>query len=472
MDTTTAYSTSFAALPRQKALAIWSTHQVAVAFIIIAFFSVGLATGMQPFSPITVVLAVILVLDLLVIHRMSVWQVLAIRFGFLLLQATGKAEATISPLTVDTTVGLLDLPGADGKHMHLYEIVNTEYAGSCFIWDEAHTQATASLHLLGLNAELSGADHVNTLAKAFSAALRSLADQDDVIRVTVQSRSLRHPLTPRVSEAGDVSFASEDIRTVETQLIAMPLRHDYVVTITIRPRVATAHEVSVQLNHRVEQFTASLLPAGIKPYSIHWLSVAELRGLMKTMTDPHAALLLDDSGGLPDTIPVASSWRAHGSYMQIGSTLARTYWIDQWPRDAVPVGWITQITASLNVQFIFTQVFRSRNHHDAKNSVERQLNETDTMRAFTARLGRQADRKTDEEIIQLDQHLRDIEKDNSDVQFQGFLTVLAGSVDELEANCRTVNAAKGDLLHFDTMINQQLTRFNGAYPLGLEGSNA
>jgi hypothetical protein len=468
------YSSSFVPVPRQKVVAFWSMHQVIIGLATITIYVLRLVNGTQFISMSTLILGSILVLDLINIRNLSIWQYIGIQLGFVVLQATGKSKATISPLTVDTTVADFDIPGNEGQTT-MHKIINTEYDGACFIWDSALGQATATLWFRGISAQLASAGQLNQLATKFSAALSVLAEKPDVVRVTFQPRSLMKP-TPVSSDDVD-TFVDEDIHTVETAMIPSAPIHDYIATITVNPLKTKADlpssskpsDISRLLSVRVEELAQTLQAAGIDSTSLKWVNMQEMRGLIKTMVEPNAYSLLDEEGRLPDDVPLALSWRVHPTYMEAGSMYARTRWIDHMPKDRVASGWLDRITASPDIQVILTQVFRSRDEKHAKKSVEGQLNETSTMMRMNNKLGRLPDQKTVNEVEQLTQQLRDISKDNGDIQFKTFVTILSPSLSQLDEDCRTFDARCADLIHLDPMRNQQLARFTGTLPLGLEG---
>jgi hypothetical protein len=474
------YSTSFARVPRQKALAFWSTHQVAVAFALIALFSLNLLAGRSPFSPFTLALCLVMAADLLVIRGLSIWQIIGTRLGFALLSATGRARSTVSPLTVGATVGLLDIPGNDGS-VDLYRIVNTAYEGACYVWDAAKGEATACIRVRGLDAQLASFSRLSSLSAQFSAAVATLRDKGDVTRVVIQSRALHAPVRPSGDGPADSgSLADRDIRYVEESVLSMPFEHDHVVTITVDPSKAqgesaarsTPADVSRLLSARVEELMGSLSGTGVDEAAAwKWLNMQQLRGLMKTLIDPTATALLDAKGRLPDDIPLALSWHAHATWMEVGPLFARTRWIDRWPDGKNPVfpSWLSNVTSATMTPMVLTQVFRARDEHTAKKQVTGQLHETETMSGINRRLGRSDDKRTVAEAARLDEHLADIANDGGDIEFQGFVTIFADSRDRLDAACSRFDGRTSKWIHMDAMRDQQLARFNGVWPLGLEG---
>lgn len=469
------YSASFARLPRQKTLLIWSTHQMVIAAVILLVFLTGLAGGNSFFSPVTVVLACLLVFDLWVVHGLSLWQILALRLGFLLRRATGTSKATLSPVTAGSAVALLDIPGIDGTSVKTYEIINTPFHGACFRWDVEKAQATAVVRALGTSSVLSGAGDKNAKSNAFSTALNSLIDRPDVEKVTIQSRSLLMPTA--VDEIrDDASFAERDMHELQVGALSSSLMHDYIIGITVTPgksqqakdRNSSVRSMSELLSRRVDEVVNSLQAAGVDRGPV-WMNAQQLRGSMKTLTDPDAWALLNERGELPDETPVATSYEEFDDCIAVGPSYARTYWIDQWPSadTKVPAGWLAGM-AQPDMQVVFTEVFRRRPEKEAKGAVEGRLQEADSMVRFNSALGRVADRKTVAEAEVADEQLKAISTYGGDVRFQCFVTVISGSHEQLDADCSKLSIRLGGV-HLDDMKYQQLSLWAGALPCGLAG---
>lgn len=474
------YSSTFAPLLRQKAAAIWSWHQIVIGLVIGGMFVIGLAFRQPLVSFTHVLMLIVLIVNFLVYHRLSVWQIIGLRMGYLLRSATGRSNATVSPLTQNTTVALLDIPGNEDNKITPYQIVNTPFAGAAMVWDADMGEATAMLRLSATSAQLASNDEKNMRAAAFSSALRSLRDRPDVVRVTIQSRSLRFPTEKTVDIDHDDSFVAQDLNVLETDMLNGLMQHDFMLGITVNPDHTGAGERATHelesvcdlLSRRVRELTDVLMASGIRSYGIDWLNMRQLRAQIKTLTDFDAFTLLDDRKELPDSNPLATSWTEFSTYMQVGPSYARSYWIDQWPDTPVASTWLASITAASDVQFVFTQVLRLRTEKKAKKELDRKLNETKTMSAINARLDREADRKTIIEQATIETQLHENAKNGGDIQFQGFVTVISSDRESLEADCERFLSRANGLLHLDRMANQQLVRWVGALPLGLEGKHS
>ncbi|RBP98833.1 SCO6880 family protein [Bifidobacterium xylocopae] len=480
------YSSTFAPLLRQKAVAIWSLHQAVVAGILIAVFMLRTAVAHAPvLSWATLVLVAILVVDLVTVRGLSMWQVAGLRLGLLLRQATGATKATFSPITSGATVAFADIPGEEGETVNTYRVVNTgEMDGACFLWDSVHNQATAPLLMEAQSDQLAKADIRNTRADEFAAALHSLADQPDVVRVTLQARALRRPVekSPGLS-AAEGNAAAADIEYLEDGPLAHTIRHDYILGITIDPSArstskvnfskprASLEDVSRLLAKRVSELCSMLAGTGVRPDGITWMNAAQVRGQMKVLTDPDAYQLLDPQGNLPDDVPVQTSWREMADHVAVGPSYARSFWISQWPV-GLPVfsDWLTELTRSPDSQQILTLVFHHRTEHQAKASFDRKNQEAGSMRWLNRKLDRPDDDKIESEEQTIARLKRESSENGGDIQFQGFATILAddlSALDEADQGIQRLFKKKG--MYLDRQRDQQLTRWVGALPLGLEG---
>lgn len=469
------YSASFAPLLRKKTIAIWSAHQVAIAFLCIAVYVIALVSHVMPFSWRLLPLLALFIADLLVFHRMSIWQIIALKAGLMFRRATGRSKATVSPITVGSTVGFLDVPGS-GDEVDTYRIVNAgQFRGSCFLWDPRKGEATAPLLLQSLDARFLSAREKTARAVSFSNVMRSLADRPDIKRVTIQSRSLWKP-TPRTAEAGE-SMADRDIVEVESKWLRRTMSHDCILCVTVDPskapagmsRRARAEDVGKLLIRRVTELCNQLEAAGVRRGSIWWLDSQQLRAQMKLLNDPDAFSLLKEYGRLPDDVPVQTAWKEYEDHMVVGNSCARTYWIDEWPDKRVPAAWLADLTGAADFQLICTQVFKHRSGRDAKKALDKQFNETETVRGFNTFLGRPDDESNENERLLLQEQREEAAKQHGDILFQGFLTVISPDLDSLKDDCARLAAKTDGRMHLDQMRDQQLHRWIGALPLGLEG---
>lgn len=483
------YSSTFAPLLRPKAMLIWSWHQVLFGGAVLAVFMARTAFAHAGlFSLANLVLYAVLGFDLVTVRGLSLWQVGALKLGLLLRQATGASRSTYSPLTAGSTVGLVDVPGDEGESIQTYCVVNTgAFDGACLIWDSVRNEATAPILLRARSSQLADAQGKNARATAFSRALHSMAGKEDVVRVTIQARALLRA-TDRTE--GLDGPAGQDVRELEEGQLDYAMGHDYLLGLTINPskhgestisglihnRLKGQDKVSVmdaceQLADRVMGLSAMLPNCGVDPDDITWLNADQLRGLEKTLTDPQAHRLLDGHGNLPADVPVQTSWREYSDHVAVGPSLARTFWVGKWAEtDPVGSDWLAAVNRCPDMQMIFTQVFRNRTKKEAKDQLDRQGNESGLITKARARLGIPTSEDNERARRTMDMLKHENSVNDGDIQFQGFVTVLAGDAEQLERDDKAVNAlAESHGLYLDRMRDQQMARWIGALPFGLEG---
>ena len=214
-----------------------------------------------------------------------------------------------------------------------------------------------------------------------------------------------------------------------------------------------------------------LAKAGINRGSVVWQDAQMLRGLMKTMSDPDAWMLLDRYGRLPDDIPVSSAYNVYDDRIQVDRTWATTMWIDRWPGEEVMAGWLAELVAGGGAgrQVILTESFRATTRGEEVRDVDNRIAEIDRMIRLNQMTGKQPDPALDKERNDLKSRRRQIGDEEAGIRFRGLVTLLAGDEASLDlSRSRAIGSASG-LLHFDKMISQQWEGWLAALPLGQAG---
>lgn len=474
------YSATFAPLVRQKFIGPWAMHQAVIGLACLSLFMLGMGVaGVPVVSWNTLVLFSLMVFDLWIYHGLSLWQVVALRLGLLLRRATGGSRSTVSPITAGDQVASLDIPGPQKRDIQEYSVMNSgRYDGACWLWSASRGEATASVRFRSDGSQLAKYDVKNMMGDEFSKMLHGLSEFPEVVRVTLQLRSLLKP-TPTEDHDQVDNAASSDLSYVEDAILPYALNHDYVLSLTLDPSKAEgvgrrpkAGQVDALMVERITDVFDMLSTAGITRGSARWLNAAQLRGEMKTITDPEAGALLDSVGGLADDVPIQTSWSEHHDYMAVGPSFARTYWVDRWPdQHRVWSDWLARINATSDMQMIFTEVFSPRSEKEAKDSLDSKSAGSGLANYFNRRLARPDDKKAELEAQNLERRRLENSKEGGDILFQGFFTVISQDLPGLDSSCRQLQSRVKKVadLHLDHQADQQLARWIGALPLGLEG---
>ena len=121
---------------------------------------------------------------------------------------------------------------------------------------------------------------------------------------------------------------------------------------------------------------------------MRWLDAQQLRGQMKCMFSPEAISLLDEYGGLPDDVALSTSWDEYRDYMHVDAMYLRTMWVDKWPSDPVPAGWLHDLVSNGRWPLVLTQVWHPLPLEKAEHKLNNQLMELERRDKINKKLGR------------------------------------------------------------------------------------
>jgi len=199
-----------------------------------------------------------------------------------------------------------------------------------------------------------------------------------------------------------------------------------------------------------------------------------LAGTLRTAFDPHARAALArrataaaDEGGTN----AANAWplatETHWSAYRTADVWHATYWIAQWPRSPVGADFLAPLllgtTASRTVSVTMEPVSPLKAHREVEHAVLKgQADEELRARAGFAATARR--RRAQETAARREQELAD---GHADFRLAGYVTVTAGSPDELEAACGEVEqAAQQSFLDLRRLHGRQDVAFTWTLPLG------
>lgn len=470
-------SASFSPVSNAGVILFWKTHQAVIGFMCIIWCLIPLFLGGSLFQLTNIPAFFILIISLVTFHGRSLWQIIAIRLGFGVREATGATRWTMSPMSAFSTVGYIDVAGVTDKIIKPVEVVNTDYNGACFLFDKENGQATAVLKMTAIPFLFLSADTQDERALAWSDLLSSLAEHKDIVRIVTQARSLPVENVRDDSFTREEDFSKRDAGNVNSQLHKV-MSHDLILTVTVDVEKAqnfiTTHGggirgISELLKTRLIPIVSFLEDAGIdKEFSILWLNYGQVRGLMKTMVDPSSNTILSKHGELDDTIPVSTSYTEFANEVQVGSMYARTYWIDKFPEKSVYSGFLKQFIVQKTYSMVFTQVWRCIEGHKAQKVLGNRVAELERIKSINERVGRVSSKKYDQELESIRQRLEELPKFNAEVEFQGYVTLISPDLYVLNDQTNML-VTKTSFVHYDRMICQQWVGWLNALPMGLAG---
>lgn len=470
-------STTFSPVSNAGLLMNWAPHQVLLGGLSLAWIVLPLTAGAPLFSLRNLPAALLLAISLITINGRSLWQLAGIRLGFGLRQATGRTRWTMSPMARDTTVGYLDLPGTAGKRLKPMEIVDTRFSGGAFIWDTASGEATVALRMTSLPFAFRPETEQAGRGREWGAALAQAVEMQGLARIVTQARSLRMPDPPR-EPARPCTWSGEQMLGMETDSMPDTVMHDMIVTITIRQQDVAAEArkagggvpgLSQVLKDRVVRFVGLAMRAGASARDISWLNAAQLRGLGKTLSDPSAWDLLDRWMQLDDGVPLSTSYAEYSDRLEVDRVTARTLWVDRWPADPVTAGFLSSLACRADMDCILTQVWKPKGERAARKALDNRVAELERIQGRNRSMGRNPDQRVQRELEETQARLRELAERHAEVDFQGFLTVIAPTREQADADVRRVTTDMGGVLHFDGLRGQQWAAWVGALPFGQAG---
>lgn len=464
--------------PSRAGVVLWlKPHQLVLGGVPLALIILQVVRGQELIRTGNIPLVLLIAVSLIDVNGRSLWQILATRLGFQLRRATGQTRWTVSPMAVDSVTSMIDLPGAAGERLRRVNLVDTMFAGASYLEDLADGTVTAVLRADAANWMFAPSRTQAERAAGFREMQRVTCMLPGVRRVDTQMRCLMRP-APDDAPEGD-GFAERDARWVREHEMRMEPLYDVIIAITldrrgiareVRAAGGGAKGVSAVLKDRVLKCADMLAKAGINRGSVVWQDAQMLRGLMKTMSDPDAWMLLDRYGRLPDDIPVSSAYNVFDDRIQVDRTWSTTMWIDRWPGEEVMAGWLAELVAGgLNRQVILTESFRATTRGEEVRDVDNRISEIDRIIRLDRRIGREPDPALEKERHELESRRRQIGEEDAGIRFRGLVTLMASDENTLDmARSRVIGSMSGQL-HFDKMISQQWEGWLAALPLGQAG---
>src|SRR5690606_26729340 len=146
------------------------------------------------------------------------------------------------------------------------------------------------------------------------------------------------------------------------------------------------HAVMIQ---RVQALVSVLSGCGIRVDKSRWLSIEEIRALIKIAYDPDAAEALHAAGGILDADQVMSvSVEEERSHVWTTSGVHRTWWIEDWPRTQVDAGFLTPIVTTGSFPHMVTQIFEPINPWKTESDLKKAEQDAKQIRDLHTRIDR------------------------------------------------------------------------------------
>src|ERR1035437_5755814 len=164
-----------------------------------------------------------------------------------------------------------------------------------------------------------------------------------------------------------------------------------------------------------------------------WLCESELAAIIRSAYDPTTQLdaLHDPGANLAHAGPLAVS--EHWEYLRHDSAFSAVLWISEWPRIDVPPDFLHHLIFAPDVRRTLSMVARPLPTDDALRQIRKEKTEAVAAAAQKAKVGQIADIPDAQEYADLQARERSVVSGHTDVEFSGFVTVTAPTMETLEA---------------------------------------
>lgn len=258
--------------------------------------------------------------------------------------------------------------------------------------------------------------------------------------------------------------------------------HDVVVSVTVaRDRMAKRHrdgaDGEVALGRLMSSATESLLralrSAGLS--AADPLTVTDIHRLLRTRIEPASSRPRSVAGHLVDRLgldsPIGSgplAAEAEWRHLRLDGSWHRTWWVEVWPRLAVPPSWLEGFLSAGGVTRAVTVVFCPVAAHQSRRRIERDLVKLETDASTKEDKGRRVDarhRRATQALLDREQELV---AGFAEMGYVGLVTVTASSCELLEDHAELVEQlARESGMELRVLDGRQDLGWAAALPIGL-----
>lgn len=172
-----------------------------------------------------------------------------------------------------------------------------------------------------------------------------------------------------------------------------------------------------------------------------WLSEGELAAIIRAAYDPDTMLdaRSDPGANLAHAGPLAVS--EHWEHLRHDSGFSTVLWISEWPRIDVPPDFLHHLIFAPGVRRTLSLVVHPLATDEALRQIRKEKTEAVADAAQKAKVGQIADLSDAQEYADLQARERSVVSGHTDVEFSGFVTVTAPTLEALEAARSVVTRA-------------------------------
>jgi hypothetical protein len=365
---------------------------------------------------------------------------------------------------------------------------DTEWTGSTMtvgvVRDRSAGTASLIVHVLGDGFAVAGAHEQDQRLAAWGAALAPLArDRCPVARITWQEWAHTVGVTPHrdflrsVPTGRESSAAAHDYDDLLTMLDASTVAHDVLITLTVdirrlqRRRGRKVWELAVEaLVAEAAQLAARLGSAGLVVSPP--LCPVELSTAVRLRSDPHRAptsvatsLAAAVGRGSEEWGPMAVD--ADWNHVRVDDSFHRSYRVVGWPMLPVCAEWMAPLMVGGGQTRTVTIVLEPVPIVQAAREANRQLTSLETDHDEKSRKGFRSTARERRRIDDVEARERELAAGHPEFRHVGFVTVTAGTADELDGACAAVEQdAAQSLLDIRPLAARQGEGWVASLPLG------
>jgi Putative type VII ESX secretion system translocon, EccE len=173
----------------------------------------------------------------------------------------------------------------------------------------------------------------------------------------------------------------------------------------------------------------------------HWLAEPELASIVRHAYDPAVIIEPHTTATLAHAGPLAIS--EHWDHLRHDSGWSAVMWVSEWPRIDVPPDFLHPVIFAPGVRRTLSIIARPLPSETALRQLRKEKTEAVADQAQKARVGQIADLSDAQEYQDLIERERSVIAGHTDIEFTGFVTVTAPSLEGLEAARAVVMRAAG-----------------------------
>ncbi|NKX94260.1 hypothetical protein HF995_13440 [Sanguibacter hominis ATCC BAA-789] len=383
------------------------------------------------------------------------------------------------------------VPGAVGTRISVHR---TGFADGALLWDARENTATAVMRVEATSFALASDDDRAGRAAGWAQLCAQVVQHEGVSRVATYARTIPaasaaasdyyvRTSAQRGAGAAASEWADAQYRELLDQGRSLDaavgvVSRDTLVAITIDANAARnlirgagggKRGMSLVMAREVAALGRLLEEAGATATS--WLTAEEVAETIRVAFDPGAVDALEDRrahGATPVQVPAAGPTVVHEEvdHLVTDTGLHQTFWVAEWPRTEVPIGFLANLLCRGTYAHTFTQVFTPVPLHkalkdvaDARMGIESQMN-------VNTRLGRPITAEMRASLDDVMEREQELTQGFGDVRFTGYLTISAPTEDGLGA-ARAEALMAASQLDLRLLKRQQAAAFTAAaLPIG------